>query len=192
MPCEILIAAEDKNTSRKGYPCNIVDTPYEWGRLESKLGGYIILRVPDATKAETIHFLRQWKKTFTYSIVNENQNGYRIRVEVDPAVVSTSGNNRSLRAGMKEYVRDAYGAVVKSYTEYEVVLDIPKPLMISGVESTFQEMKEDIADKFDDIVDKRHYYFDSVDVDAVFATETGIVERTKAQVIASIRNKLDD
>ena len=74
--------------------------------------------------------------------------------------------------------------------EYMLLLntDIPK---VDGV-LDLQEVKEDVHDKFADVVDHRFYYFDSSDVDNALTKPGGIVEKTKAQVLAMIRSKLND
>jgi len=57
---------------------------------------------------------------------------------------------------------------------------------------TLQELKNDIHDKFADVIDHRFYYLSSADVDNALLQPGGIVEKTKAQVLAMIKNKLDD
>lgn len=191
MPCEILIAAEDKNHSLKGYPKNVKDTPAVWGTSEGP-PGYVILRITNADKTQVEHFLAQWQKIFAYDIINENDQGYRIRVKVDPSVISFTGMNKNIRADMKTYIRDSYEANIVSYEDYEAVLEVPKPLTCRGQELTFAETKLDIHDKFAEIVDHRCYYFSSSDVDFMLTQPDGIWERTKAQALAMINNRLDE
>jgi len=181
--CEILIAAQDLNHSLKGYPKQVKDVPAVWGTMES-LPRYVILRITDCDASQVEHFLRQWCKTFSYEILAENDQGYRVRVTVDPQCISVSGDNRNLRAELKTYIQDTYGAIVVSYEAYEVVVDIPKPVVLA-------EVKADIHDKFDEVVDHRIFYFDGAAVDYAIA-QGGLVELTKAQVLAMIRNKLDE
>ena len=198
MAVEMLIAAHDLNHSLKGYPKNIKDIPCVWGTKESP-PDYVILRVMGTiTKDQVEYFLQQWHKKFTYDIIAENDQGYRIRVKVDPVFVSVSGVNKEVRAELKTYIRDAYGASIFSYDDYEAVVDVPKPLtMFPGMplierSVTLQELKDDIHDKFTEVIDHRFYYFESTDVDYALTQPGGIVERTKAQVLAMIKSKLDD
>lgn len=199
MPCEILIAAEDKNHSKKGYPKQVKDVPASppvWGKKEGP-PGYVILRITDARKDQVEHFLEQWHKTFVYEIVNENDQGYRIKVTVDPALVSVSNVNKTIRANLKTYIQNVFGAVIHSYDDYEVVVDVPKPITSKpGTEwemvLTLQELKEDIHDKFAEVIDHRFYYFEGTDVDYALTEPGGIVEKTKAQVLDMVRSKLED
>lgn len=184
MAVEILIAAHDLNHSLKGYPKNAKDTPCAWGTKEG-LPDYVILRATDATKAQVEHYLAQWQKYFTYDIVNENDLGYRIRVKVDPTLVSASGMNKGVRSEMKTYIQDYHNAIIFSYDNYEAVVDVPKPVILS-------DLKNDVNDKFAEIIDHRFYYFDSADVDYALTQPGGIVERTKVQVLSMIKSKLDD
>lgn len=187
MACEILIAAKDLNHSSKGYPKNVKDIPCVWGKKECP-PGYVILRITDASASQVEHFLQQWHKKFAYTIINENEAGYRIKVEVDPALVSASGMNKEVRADMKYYIRNTWDAVIVAYDDFSVFVDIPK---VDGV-LDLQEVKDDIHDKFAEVIDHRFYYFDSGDVDNALTKPGGIVERTKAQVLTMIRSKLDD
>jgi len=191
MACEVLIAAEDKNHSLKGYPKNVKDVPCVWGKKEGP-PGYVILRITDATAAQVEHYLKQWHKQFTYEILAENKQGYRIKVTVDPALVSASGLNKEIRADLKNYIVESYGAQVHRYDLYEAVIDIPKPLTINGDPTTLQGLRDDVHDKFSEMVDSRFYYFSESDVDYALSQPGGIVERTKAQVVAMINSKLDD
>ncbi len=184
MPVEILIAAHDLNHSLKGYPKNAKNTPCVWG-MKERPPDYVILRITDADKSQVEHFLQQWQKTFVYEILNENEQGYRIRVKVDPDLVSASGMNKAFRADIKTHIVNEYNASVFSYDAYEAVIDIPKP-------ADLQRMKLDIHDQFAEVVDHRHFYFDSTDVDNALLQPGGIVEKTRSQVLAMIKNKLDE
>ncbi|KKM78645.1 hypothetical protein LCGC14_1357850 [marine sediment metagenome] len=196
MAVEILVAAKNLNHSLKGYPKNAKDTPCVWGTKE-RPPDYVILRLTDATKVQVEHYLQQWHKKFAYDIINENASGYRIKVKVDPALVSVSNVNKAVRAEMKKYIQDTFGASIFSYDACEAVVDVLKPITRDkGTEwekiLTLRELKNDIHDKFADVIDHRHYYFSNSDVDYALTQPGGIVERTKAQVLAMIKNKLDE
>jgi len=203
MACEILIAAKDLNHSLKGYPKQTKDVPAVWGTKECP-PDYVKLRITDCDKSQVEYFLTQWYKTFKYNIIAENAQGYRIQVGVDPAVISVSGLNREIRSGMKAYIQDTFNANIFSYEDNEVIVDIPKPIMawsqkkILGtmqrilIEVTLAEMKADIHDKFSEVFAHRHFQFDSAAVDYALTQPDGIVERTKAQVLAMIRDKLNE
>lgn len=189
--CEVLIAAKNLNHSLKGFPKHARNTPVVWGRKDCP-PSYVILRITDADASQVNHFFAQWYKTFSYEILNENDQGYRIRVTVDPACVSVSGTNREIRTAMKTYIVDTYGAVLFSHDGHEAVVDIPKPLEQHGVAVTIPAMKADIHDKFSEYVAHRRFRFTSADVDYALAQPGGIIERTKSQVLAMIKDMLDE
>lgn len=188
--CEVLIAARDLNHCLKGYPLLAKNVPAVWGTQEG-LPDWVIIRITD-TSADTVNdYFKQWHKVFDYDIINENELGYRIRVQVDPNVVSVSNVNKAIRAEMKAYATDAYDGELFSYDDFEAVIDIPKPITLNGEATTFAEMKEDLHDKWAEQVDYRRYYFSGTDVNAVISAG-GLVERTKAQVQSAIIDKLDE
>ena len=191
MACEILIAAIDLNVSKKGYPLTLRDLPWTWGKAHHP-PNYVFLRITDAPASQVEHFMKRWHKKFAYDIIAENDQGYRIRVKVDPALVSASNINRDVRVEMKTYIQRTFGAVIHSYEDFEAVVDVPKPIMQNGREVTLAELKADIHDKFAEVFDKRHFYFSSSDVDYALTQPDGRVERTKAQVLSMIKNKLDE
>lgn len=196
MPCEILIAAKDLNHSKRGYPKNVKDIPCVWGKKECP-PGYVILRITDASADQVEHFMQQWLKMFSYQIVNENEQGYRIRITVDPALISASNINKELRAELKDDIQTTYAASIYSYDGYEAVVDVPKPIVADAGKKTervltLQELKAEIHDKFAEVIDHRFHYFDSNAVDYALLQPSGIVERTKVQALAMVRNKLDE
>jgi hypothetical protein len=148
----------------------------------------------DTTKNQVEHFLQQWHKRFVYSIVYQDANLYQIKVMVDPELVSMSGLNKDVRAELKIYIQTVYNATVMNYDGYEAVVNVPKPIFNNKInkELTLSELKEDIHDRFAEVIDHRHFYFKSSDVDYALTQPGGIVERTKAQALSMIKNKLDD
>jgi hypothetical protein len=186
MPCEILISAVDLNATTKGTPKMAKDTPCVWGTQEGP-PKYIILHITDASKAQVKHFFQTWRTKFIYTILQENVAGYRIRVEMDPSVVSASGMNKNIRSDIKTYLVDEWDAVIVSYEDYEAVVDIPK---VDGV-LDLSKVKAGIVDRFQDRVAKRIYYFTESDVDWVIA-QGGYVEMTRQEVLARVRSKLED
>lgn len=184
MPCEILIAAVGKlGVTEKGYPWIIKDCPAKWGNKECP-PNWVVLKITDATKAQVIKYKRGWFKYFKHEILVENDQGYRIKVTVDPTFISVSGINRSLRSGMKDYITTHWGANIVSYDNNEVIVDIPKPVDLA-------ELKADAYDKFTERIDTRFYYFSSADVDLALAND-GYMELTKQQVLNRIICKLDE
>jgi len=184
MPCEILIAAVGKpEVTDKGYPWIIKDCPCVWGRMECP-PNWVILHLTNATKANVEHLLASWYKSFAYEILGENEQGYRIKVTVDPDFVSASGANKELRADLKDDLVTNWGASIVSYNGFEAVVDIPKPVSLL-------ELQAHIYDIFSERVDTRMYYFSEADVDLALS-KGGYIEMTKEQALERILCKLDE
>ncbi len=184
MPCEILVVAVEKpGTTKRGFPWTVKDSPAEWGTKEG-LPNWVKVRITDATKAQVEHYLGEWHKDFVYSIVSEGVFGYRVKVEVDPELISLSGVNKSLSFGLGNYLRNTWKATLISYSDTEAVIDILKPVDL-------QKVKAGMSDLFKSRVSTRRYYFSSADVDTAVASG-GLVELTRTQVLSRIKDGLLD
>lgn len=186
MPCEILIRATDSSSGvmKKGYASVVRDLPWTWGSKEG-LPGWIILEITDATASQVDHFMVNWFIKFTHTILQENAVRLRIRVEVDPAVISASdvGKNE-IKTEMQEWIENEKGGAMRSISLSELVVDIPKPVDLNA-------LKLEFADEFDAMLDITRYYFTEADVDTVIAAG-GHITRTKAQVLALVKDKFLD
>ena len=90
----------------------------------------------------------------------------------------------ALRADLKDYIVDVWGATIFGHNAYEAIVDIPKPVNL-------WEVANGISDIFKVRVDTRRYYFTSADVDTAIANG-GVIELTKAQVLSRIQDKLSE
>jgi hypothetical protein len=176
----------DFGTKKKGDVCWGKEAPCEWSSVYAP-PKYVIVHITDATLAQVKHYFQTWRTKFAYTILQENVAGYRIRVEMDPSVVSISGMNKNIKHGIKTYLVERWDSAVVSYEDYEAVVDIPK---VGGV-LDLAEVKADIMDKFQERFLKRMHYFTESDVDWAIA-QGGYVEITKQQALTKIRSKLDD
>ncbi len=184
MPCEILIVAVAKaGLTQRGYPWIIKDTPAIWGSKEG-LPNWVILRIANATKVQVEQYLQSWYKKFVYDILVDNAQGYRIRVKVDPLLVSASGVNKTIKSELKNMIVNDYSAAIVSYDDFEAIVDIPKPVDLQAV-------KNDVHDLFNERIDTRFYYFTEVDV-ALAEANGGVIQLTKKQVLNRIKSKLDE
>ena len=184
MPCEILVVAVAKpRITKKGFPLVIKDTPATWGTKEA-LPNWIKVRITDATKTQVQKYLDSWHKDFVYSILGENDQGYRIQLQVDPSLISVSGSNASIRPKLKDYLVRDWGASIVSHTTFTATVDIPKPVDL-------REVKAGISDIFKERVSICRYYFSSSDVDFAVANG-GLVELTKAQVLSRIIDRFKE
>ena len=182
MPVQILIKAADHEAYLRGYFITIKDEPITWGSSEG-LPDFVILRIPDATKVQVEHFRESWQKFFQFTILAENDLGYRVKIEVDPSVVSSnealsdSERNMVLRSDLKVYITSQVGVSIVDWSLTHVTVDIAKP-------ADLQAMKADLFDVFAEQFAVRRYYFSDADID--LAVANGFIELTKAQVLSRI------
>ncbi len=185
MAVEILVAAIAKpGVTERGYPWIMKETPCVWGGREGP-PNWVILRITDASKIQVEHVLDTWKKSFIYTILNENEQGYRIKVEVDPLLISVSGLNKEIRSDLKTFIKDNFSGSIVNFSFEHATIDIPKPVDLA-------DLKAQVLDLFEVRVDTRIYHFSNTDVDWALAQPDGIAEMTKAEVLSRIINKLDD
>ena len=197
MPCELLIRATSSAVRFKGDPqevrddADLIERP--WGGREGP-PEFVILHVTDATAAQIQPHMDAVVKTFEHTIQVENANGWRIRIDVDPAIVALYGIDKGVRDDMRDVLVNDWGGQVRDYDnvnhEY-VVMDFPKPLIYipDNVEKTLADMRADIHDKFEGLVYRRRYTFSEADVDQVLGLG-GYVEQTLAQVNAKVIDRL--
>ncbi len=184
MPVEILIAATNLNSSKKGDICAVHDSPWTWGNKES-LPRYVQLTISDATEAQTHHYLDQWTTKFDHEILNEDGSGYRVRVSVDPSVISASNVGKSqIKSRMLSWIEGNYNGQSVTFTADSMTVDIPKPVDL-------QEVKRAFADIFDVRFQKRKYHFSDADVDTVVG-QGGTIVLTTAQALNYIKDKVGE
>ena len=185
MPCKVLVKAQTHGPFTKGFPVLVVDDGHEFGVMEG-LPDFVVLRITDATKDQIDHFIQSWRTNFTHEVVVENDQGYRIKISVDPKVVTVFGADRGVKQDIIDILVNGYGANVVdvSLANYFVTVDIPKPVDL-------QLLKNHILDIFEQELDVRVHYFLDGDVDLAVAAG-GQIELTKAQALAKVKNRLTD
>jgi hypothetical protein len=184
MACDVLIRATDgSNQYMKGYPVAVKEYPAVWGSREY-LPDFIHLILTDCEPADVDHFLWGWDIKYKFTKLNENDLGYRYKVEVDPAYISASNvGKQEIKLEMQGWADDM-GFSVVNFTSDSMTIDIPKPANLLEIKSMF-------ADVFDDTLDIRRYYFSSDDVDGV-VNNGGEHTMTKTQALNFIIDKLDE
>ena len=197
MPCEVLIRATSTDVRFKGDPqevrddSDLIERP--WGGREGP-PEFVILHVTDATAAQIQPHMDAVVNTFTYTIQAENENGWRIRTDIDPAIVELYGIDKGVRDDMRDVLVNDWGGVVFDYDNVNhtyAVVDFPKPLIYipDNVEKTLADLKADVHDKFEGTVYRRRYTFSEADVDQVLGLG-GYVDQTLAQVNAKVIDRL--
>lgn len=194
MPCEckILAVSPPGRLMKKGYVAAIRNQSrlliHPWASSEG-LPKFVTLVISDADRSQVAHFMDNWRIKFLHSIVNENAAGFRVRIEVHPGVVASSGRGRAkIKAVMQAWVAARDGSIF-AFSADGMTVDLPKPQYdIVGLVALKSEFEDDFGDELESAV---MYYFTEAEVDSVIAAG-GSVTRTKAQVLALIKAKLDD
>jgi len=189
MPVEVLIHAITHRKAQKGFIQTVMDQPVVWGRRET-LPNYVVLTIPDATKAEVDTYTNNWVNTFSYELLGSNAAGRRYKMSVNPKVVTDFGIDKGFGIEIKNYVVSEYGAVLvnAAVNQEWATFDIPNPTAV-GWTLYAQQIKADLLDVFETQVATRRYIFSPADVDIAVAAG-GFIEITKAQAIARIVDRL--
>jgi len=200
MPCEVLIRAtnNEAGTRFKGDPQEVRDDAElitrPWGNREGA-PEFIILHITDATAAQIQGYMDAVINIFIHEIQNENANGWRIKISVNPNILAVYGIDKGVRNTLRDMLVDDWGAQVYDYDninhEY-IIIDFPKPLMYipDNVEKTLADIKADIKDQFTHNIFRRRYKFAESDIDQVLSLG-GKVDQTLAQVNAKVIDRLD-
>ena len=197
MPCELLIRATSSTVRFKGDPQEVRDDSLlvtrPWGGREGP-PEFVILHVTDATAAQIQTYMDVVVNQFTYTIQAQNENGWRILIEINPKITETWGLDKGFRDDVRDYMVATWDGQVFDYDNVGhawAIMDFPKPLIYipDNVEMTLQDMKNDFIDKFEDSVFRRRYHFSEADVDQVLGFG-GKVDQTLAQVAAKVIDRL--
>jgi hypothetical protein len=173
MPCELLICNFNKGLWNRGYAVAVKDVPCEWGAKEG-LPNWIILRITDATKDQVEQYMGTWPgNMFTYTVQAQNEQGYRVKFEIDPAYVNAVGLGGEIKKEVRDYLVESHQAVLVEYDWNYAVFDIPKPVVLA-------EVRLGLKLTFSAYVALRRYYFSSADMDYAVA-QGGVIEFTAAQ-----------
>jgi hypothetical protein len=128
-------------------------------------------------------FLGEWSTgVFKATVQLENADGYRVRIEMDPSVISVSGLNKSVKIAVRDYLQNTWNAGIRSYGDDYVVVDIPKPVDL-------QVAWKDMKDVFHERYEMRRYYFSSEDVDYALS-QGGVIELTRDQALSHVKDRL--
>ncbi len=181
MAVEILVHAFTHSKAQKGTPQTTRPAGFQWGNKEGP-PNYIFVDIPDATVAQVEQYLGNWRNEFSYELLNQNAQGRRYKISVDPRVVTVFGLTKAIAKEVRDYLVDNYGAVLVSFDASQVsaIFDIPN--------TDWQELKDKLLDQFELQLDPRRYRFPDATVDSAV---DGRVSMNKATAIATILDKLD-
>lgn len=190
MPCQITVRATDAPGAvvLKGHLSTVKDLPVVWGSKQG-LPNWIIVEISDATAFEVEFFLENWYLKYQVTTVQDVPAKARLRFEVHPSLISTSGNGRDeITADMLAWAATNYAGSVVNSSVSHMLIDFPKPLptTIAGIEADF-------ADEFDVLFDIARYYVSDADVDIVVnPPNNGFISLTKTEALATVNDKLTE
>jgi len=204
----INVRAIPGNVSKKGEVVNVSDTAI-FGR-SARLPKVLRVEVTGATAEQIDHLLNRLKGAVTYTIVSENVNGWRARMEIDPAVIAATGDPGEFKQSIKDYILGEHEgnwvATLHAQTSTSITVDIAK-----GQTYDLPEIKADVDAVFVDTLQQTYhfqrYYFPDAVVDP--RVTQGLIDEaaaelpdgflpvdwthfsiTKAQALASIVDRL--
>ena len=199
MATSLLIRATQGSTYKPGEVVTIRPGGQVWGSMEQP-PEYIHMTISDADMEEVKNFHDRWEIKFRHVFVNENVNGWRYTIEVDPIYISVSDVGKGeIKAEVVNLIENGEywkgSSVFKIKPEY-VTADIPKngPYQTASGLSDFDYLsllKSNFADVFNTVLDVRRYYFGQADIDLALS-QGGIITLTKLQALNKIIDKLEE
>ena len=177
MPAICLIAAQDLSEhAQKGDIIGIFPEDHEFGRKEG-LPRFVRVTITDKEPNQIENFLSNTKRAIGYEVLNSNVLGARCRMEYEvtgsvPKDISLeleeyvlSGGDQELGVEMVE--RDPDFLVVNIAIPQATNILRHRRTRISGQNAVLKAFRDDINDKFEDILGYRRYCFDPAEVDRV-------------------------
>lgn len=186
MPVELLIkAVNDPFSDRKMqkgeiYTVRDVDklAAWPWGGLEG-LPNFVRVRISDATEAQIKAYMSRIYDILQWDLLAENSQGRRYRVYLHPKVIQFGG--------MKERFRDV---LIGEHDATVVSSDLPNGEAVFDIPNTdWQALRDQLLYDVTEAVAESRYRFTPASVDAL-VNAGGYAERTKAQVLANIVDRL--
>ncbi len=189
MPLRLTIAAQDLASGwKKGDIVAALPDGGTWGNKEVP-PNFIRVNVTNGTQADISGWLKQWKKTYSYTLDQDLPTHYIATVRVDPAVISASQQNATLAADLADYLTSHpnYTITVLTQTTTSLQVQIQKP-------ADLQALINDVLDKFEVVVAGSLLYVPSASVDSIVAADpvTGYYERNRGQMNAFLASKLSN
>jgi hypothetical protein len=198
MPAYIDVAAKNFKSYEKG---DIIGIAIEGKQCsQSTSGNFICVIVSNATRDEVQHYIDDWKIDFQHTLVNQNDQGWRYRIEVDPIYISASNVGRGeLKTSMRDHVENSeywQGSSVVNFTSDSMTVDIPK----NGTYQTdnglsdddyLKILKADFRDIFRVQLNISRYHLLPSEVNAI-VSGGGSVTWTKAEALTKFIDKLEE
>lgn len=185
MPAQVLVRATDGAGLDKGEPVIVRDSgevmTVPWGAQEG-LPDFIVIEITDRAAHQIQPYMDQVTNAITWEVLNSNANGRRYRLKVNPNV-DADFPTKSVGQDLRDYLEQNYQAVWQSWGGGEMVIDIPN--------TQWSDLRDDIIDKFEEVVKMRRYMFAESDVDFVVA-QGGFYSTTFSTVGSRIVDRYPD
>lgn len=189
MPLRLTIAAQDLASGwKKGDIVAALPDGGTWGNKEVP-PNFIRVNVTNGTTADIESWVKQWKKTYSYTLDQDLPTHYVITIRVDPAVIDASQTNATLAADIADYLlaKTGYTIAVVSQTTTSLQITVQKP-------ADLQALANDVIDRFETTVAASLLYVPSATVNSIIANDpvTGYYERNRGQMNSFLANKLSN
>ena len=161
----ITVRATPGNVSKKGEVTSVKVAAVFSRKI--RLPNSLRVEVTGATAVQIDSFLDNIKSLVSYSTVNENASGWRVKMEMDPAIVTATGMDAAFRQEVKSFILGTdhdgnWDATQFSQTANELVVDIAKeqPFDLPAIK---QEVNAWFQDKLQEALHFHRFFFpDSV------------------------------
>lgn len=200
MTAKLVVSALDMDAYKKGDVIGIVPMGEDYGGSEVP-PNFVRITVTNVDNPEALAYMDTWDVDFEHTLINQNAQGWRYRVEVDPAWISASETGKNeMKAEMQVYVEnDEYweGSQVVSFSTSSMTVDIPK----NGVYQTanglsdveyLSLLKMGFADVFKTVLNVRRYYFNEATVDNALLQVDGEVSMLKSVALSALVDRLGE
>lgn len=204
----LLISVADGKTFKTGEIIHARDNP-TYGRRE-RLPQNIRLEVTGATMADVTAFKDRWLSSINYSVLTQNPARWRVKMEIDPALVTATGINNEVKQAIKAWILGPHEgnwiATLFNQSSTHLTVEIAK-----GQSFGLLEIKQDVnlyfTDKLEETSGFQQYRFSDADVGFAVTAGTALEAAnedargnipatllhhtmTKAQALTRIENRL--
>lgn len=177
----ITVRAIDGNVSKKGEVSSVLPTAnFSRG---NRLPRVLRMEVTGATVAQIEEWLGRLTAMLNYSIVAENPQRWRVRIELDPAVVAATGITGDFKQSLKSYILDDphegnWTATQFSQSPIQLTVNIAK-----GQTFDLTDIKADVnawfRDKLETVLHFRRYFFPDSIIDP--RVSQGVIDEAVAE-----------
>lgn len=148
------------------------------------------------------HYAFGWEVDFVHVLVDQDQDSWTYRLEVDPALISASDVGKAeMKTAMRDHIESGSeyweGSQVLSFGPNSITVQIPKngPYQVANgmSDNNYRKLlRSDFSDIFKTVINIRRYHFSESDVDDLVNNHGGQRTVTAAQAMSVIIDRLDE